>query len=593
MRDGRLVAPLPLPELLPSTSTGPVPPPEPGLGPMPVPLPTTATVPVPVPTTVPGQFPATVPWPGQVPPFPGDLLTDDSCDPVAVELAGLAEQARAVTAAAARFDTRLAAAYVWGAAELAARCADRDPRRRREWGARGMLAELAATLHVAEGTLARRLTRITMLAALPRLHAAHTAGLVSGAHVDGVLDVFHGVTDPDVLARADAALADRATRLTAPQLRAAARRWRARHVPTTAEQTARAVADRFVDVTPADADLCWLTALLPAAAAMGIANRLDDLAATLTGPDEPRTRPQLRADVLCDLLLTTDAGNAPQADGAAFRDAEPEEGAETAQAADAGTAQDRDAEAYECAGGWDSTGAGTGQGRDAEPDERVGACQAAGAGTEESGAGVPSWVRAIAPQVVLTVPVLSLLGHSDEPAELDGFGPIDLETARTLCANAPTFTRVLTHPETGAVLSVGRDRYTVPADLRRAVAIRDRTCRFPGCRRRAASCDVDHSTAWADGGTTGLDNLATLCRKHHRLKHETGWRVVHEGGGTLRWHSPTGRRYRTRPATALWPPPPASPEEDSDGRRPVPASGASSGAALATTHPGYPEVPPF
>lgn len=151
---------------------------------------------------------------------------------------------------------------------------------------------LAATLHVAEGTLARRLTRITMLAALPRLHAAHTAGLVSGAHVDGVLDVFHGVTDPDVLARADAALADRATRLTAPQARAAARRWRARHVPTTAEQTARAVADRFVDVTPADADLCWLTALLPAAAAMGIANRLDDLAATLTGPDEPRTRPQ-------------------------------------------------------------------------------------------------------------------------------------------------------------------------------------------------------------------------------------------------------------------------------------------------------------
>lgn len=150
---------------------------------------------------------------------------------------------------------------------------------------------------------------------------------------------------------------------------------------------------------------------------------------------------------------------------------------------------------------------------------------------------------------------------------------------------------MLTHPETGTVLSVGRDRYTVPADLRRAVAIRDRTCRFPGCRRRAASCDVDHSTAWADGGTTGLDNLATLCRKHHRLKHETGWRVVHEGGGTLRWHSPTGRRYRTRPATALWPPPPAG--TDDDGRRPARASGACSGGAVATISSGYPAVPPF
>ncbi|BDO43714.1 hypothetical protein CELD12_32040 [Cellulomonas sp. NTE-D12] len=566
VRDGRLVAPLPLPELLPATVTGPEPLPATVTGPEPLPEP--GLVPVPLPTTVPVPVPTTSLWPGQLPPFPGDLVADDSCDPVAVELAGLAEQARAVTAAAARFDTRLAAAYVWGASELAARCADRDARRRREWGARGMLAELAATLHVAEGTLARRLTRITMLAALPHLHAAHTAGLVSGAHVDGVLDVFHGVTDPDVLARADAALADRAARLTAPQLRSAARRWRARHVPTTAEQTARAVADRFVDVTPADADLCWLTALLPAAAATGIANRLDDLAAMLTGPDEPRTRPQLRADVLCDLLLTTDTGDGPQSIAASHGTAS-EEGAGTRPGTLASTPRDRDA----------------------EPHEQVGACRAAGDSTEEFGAGVPSWVRAIAPQVVLTVPVLTLLGHSDEPAELDGFGPIDLETARTLCANAPTFTRVLTHPETGTVLSVGRDRYTVPADLRRAVAIRDRTCRFPGCRRRAASCDVDHSTAWADGGTTGLDNLATLCRKHHRLKHETGWRVVHEGGGTLRWHSPTGRRYRTRPATALWPPPPARVEGDE--RRPVRASGASSGAPLTRTSSGYPAVPSF
>lgn len=516
---GRDLAPLPLPAPLRE--------------PLPEPLPTQGLTPVTGPVSVSGAGPSSEPLAVQLAPSSGDVLVDDSCDPVAVELAGLAEQARSVTAATARLDARLAAAYVWGASELAARCADRDARRRREWGARGMLAELAATLHVAEGTLARRLTRTTMLAAFPALHAAHTAGLVSGAHVDGVLDVFHGVTDPDVLVRADLALADPALRLTAPQLRAAARRWRARHVPTTAEQTARAVADRFVDVTPADADLCWLTALLPAAAAMGIAHRLDDLAATLTGPDEPRTRPQLRADVLCDLLLTTDA----RVDG-------PE-----AEEADA------------CA--------------------------------DESPTGVPSWVRAIAPQVVLTVPVLSLLGHSDEPAELDGFGPIDLETARALCANAPTFTRVLTHPETGTVLSVGRDRYTVPADLRRAVAIHDQTCRFPGCRRRAASCDVDHSTGWSDGGTTALDNLAALCRKHHRLKHEAGWRVVHEGGGTLRWHSPTGRGYRTRPATSVWPPAPAGTRTETRDRTPALASGASGDAELTAGPSGYPAIPPF
>ncbi|BDO41305.1 hypothetical protein [Cellulomonas sp. NTE-D12] len=106
----------------------------------------------------------------------GDLLVDEWSDPLGLELATLVDRARDVTAAAARFDDRLAATYLWGAGELAARCGERDAVRRREWGARGMLAELAASLHVPEGTLARRLTRITVLAAFPRLHAAHLAG---------------------------------------------------------------------------------------------------------------------------------------------------------------------------------------------------------------------------------------------------------------------------------------------------------------------------------------------------------------------------------------------------------------------------------
>ena len=478
----------------------------------------------------------------------GALLVDEWSDPVAAELSGLADEARAMTAAAARFDARLASAYVWGAAELAARSGDHDERRRQEWGARGMLAELAATLHIAEGTLARRLTRITMLAAFPELQSAHTAGVVSAAHVDAVLDAFHGVVDPEALGAADVALVDRACRLTAPQLRAAARRWRSRHVPPTPQQRARAAADRFVDVTPADDDLCWLTALLPATAALGVLHRIDDLAAAVAGPDEARTPAQLRADVLCDLILAPDALHLPAA-------------AETRRAT---------------AGDDEST-------EDLSEDPR---CQ-------EGPAALPSWVRGIVPQVVLTVPALSLLGRSDEPAELDGFGPIDLETARVLCAHAPTFTRVLTHPETGAVLSVGRDRYAVPADLRRAVAMRDQTCRFPGCRRRASRCDVDHSIAWADGGTTDLDNLATLCRKHHRLKHEAGWRVVHEVGGTLRWHSPTGRRYGTRPATVVWPPPAPLTGADGDLGLSTHAGGACPGATPAAGPPGYPEAPPF
>ena len=153
----------------------------------------------------------------------------------------------------------------------------------------------------------------------------------------------------------------------------------------------------------------------------------------------------------------------------------------------------------------------------------------------------------IRPHVQITVPVLMLLGHDSEPATLEGYGPIDRETAVWLTAEAPSLTRLLTHPETGAVLSVGRDRYSVPPDLRRWLRTRDGTCRFPGCGTAASRSDIDHTDDWHDGGGTSHDNLAHLCRAHHRLKHLTDWRVEQIGDGRLRWTSPIGTIYETVP----------------------------------------------
>jgi len=499
----------------------------------------------------------------------GDLLVNEATDPVAVELAGLIAEDRAVTAAAARFDARLVAAYLWGAAEYAARRDDPSEQRRREWGARGMVAELAVALRIPQGTLARRLTRITTLAAFPRLHAAHAEGGVSSWHVDVVLDVFRGVTDPEVLERADAALVGRATAGTASQLRTAARRWRARHVPATPEQHSLAIADRFVDVTPADDDLCWLTALLPAAQAMAAFHRISDLAEAAGGPDDGRTLPQRRADVLSDLLLAAPAWPADDTErpvGGRLPDDPSHAGTIAIEPSVAGTTAD-----------------------DRPHLDRAG---------EPTGCMDPE-LRGIRAEVVLTVPVLTLLGHGDEPADLEGFGPIDLDTARALCAQAPSFLRVLTHPETATVLSVGRDRYRVPADLRRAVQLRDQTCRFPGCRRRAARCDVDHSRAWAGGGGTELGNLACLCRRHHRLKHEPGWRVRQQPDGVLHWTSPTGLRYSTEPATALGPPGRRAGSNRVDdptahaSRAVDHGSDACVVGYLRDHSSGYPELPPF
>lgn len=101
------------------------------------------------------------------------------------------------------------------------------------------------------------------------------------------------------------------------------------------------------------------------------------------------------------------------------------------------------------------------------------------------------------------------------------------------------------------VLSVGRDRYAVPPDMRLFLRARDEHCRGIGCGRRAATSDVDHGRAWADGGSTSVDNLAHLCRGDHTRKHTLGWSMRHLAGGTIRWTSPFGRTYLTEPSTVI------------------------------------------
>jgi HNH endonuclease len=73
----------------------------------------------------------------------------------------------------------------------------------------------------------------------------------------------------------------------------------------------------------------------------------------------------------------------------------------------------------------------------------------------------------------------------------------------------------------------------VPAGMRRALVLRDRTCRWPGCGRPATWCDAHHLDSWLDEGETKLSNLALLCRRHHRLVHEGGWVLVRTPGGEL------------------------------------------------------------
>ena len=137
-------------------------------------------------------------------------------------------------------------------------------------------------------------------------------------------------------------------------------------------------------------------------------------------------------------------------------------------------------------------------------------------------------------------------GPAGGQSALDEAGGIHVsaETARRLACDAATVT--MRHGPAGEVLDVGRRTRTISPALRRALAARDRHCRFPGCA--ATRCDAHHVRHWAQGGATALGNLVLLCRRHHRAVHEEGFHVALDAAGEARFLRPDGRPLPEAPA---------------------------------------------
>jgi len=112
----------------------------------------------------------------------------------------------------------------------------------------------------------------------------------------------------------------------------------------------------------------------------------------------------------------------------------------------------------------------------------------------------------------------------------------------------------------GHVLDLGRRRRTVSAVLMRALRLRDRGCRFPGCNQRAF-VDAHHIVHWAQGGATSLTNVTLLCGRHHLAVHEGGFTVTRGDDGGLLFFNPDGARILEVP------PGPASPSSEDVARR--------------------------
>jgi hypothetical protein len=230
--------------------------------------------------------------------------------------------------------------------------------------------------------------------------------------------------------------------------------------------------------------------------------------------------------------------------------------------------------------------------------QTLGESAATGGGKDDSGSGRDG--PSIGTQVTITVPATALGGDAGPGGEVDGFGILDHADTRDLiaaaarnpatrwcvttlnpdgtaaahaCATGPrpwppgqgppgqepgsttlqglldllnitTLTPVIRGPCRHAH---AEDRYRPSRKLAHLVKARNATCTAPGCGRRAARCDLDHTDPHHDGGLTCECNLAPLCRHHHRCKQADGWRLEQPRPGVLVWHTPAGRTYTTAP----------------------------------------------
>jgi Domain of unknown function (DUF222)/HNH endonuclease len=124
------------------------------------------------------------------------------------------------------------------------------------------------------------------------------------------------------------------------------------------------------------------------------------------------------------------------------------------------------------------------------------------------------------PHVTVTVSADAMREAEGAPSELDHTGPIDPRAVRRWACDAAI--RRVVMAASSEPLDVGRRTPVVGPAIRRAVIVRDRHCRFPGCDRPHTWCDAHHVVHWADGGATAVPNLLLLCRRHHRMVHARG-----------------------------------------------------------------------
>jgi Domain of unknown function (DUF222)/HNH endonuclease len=139
----------------------------------------------------------------------------------------------------------------------------------------------------------------------------------------------------------------------------------------------------------------------------------------------------------------------------------------------------------------------------------------------------------------VTVSLETLLGLPGAPGADMEFSPMPASstTVERLACDA-SVTRIVLDSRS-AVIDVGRAKRTISGAARKALNVRDRGCKWPGCERPESWTSGHHIRHWTHGGTNESSNLTLLCYRHHWNVHEGGWRIVRGDDGRILTIPPT------------------------------------------------------
>ena len=425
---------------------------------------------------------------------------------------------------------------------------------------RSMVAEYSAAGRISKGSMEYAFSDARLLHEdFAAVRASHAAGRVTSAHVreivresDAVREaVASGTVSPDTLELYQAAVLEVAEADTPARTRVHARQVATALAATTVlERQEQAAAERTVTVRSIGDGLALLQAVLPEHLAVGIHDRLTAMARHISRHPEGR-------DPVLPPLEPEEAGWSPDVDRVPETRADADLNTIFSSSTFSSDPFDEN-DPYVKQLLHDMAHAPTpvepiydeSNVIHLPPDERtIDQIRAdlftdlllASDPSEAHGSGLDN----IHATVQVTVAATTIAGGDDQPAELDGHGPLRPDIARVLAGDRTGWTRLFLDP---AGLVTETDTYTPTQAMRRYLRARDQHCRFPGCRQPVHRCDVDHNHDHALGGPTATDNLAHFCRAHHVLKHPDipeahRWTARQLPDWSIEWTSPNGRHY--------------------------------------------------